>query len=301
MICFSANVFATDWRQLPDGICAKYAAQEFEKNAPPPGVNWLNKNSDWVLQANNAGWVTRAAARDAMVGAIAEWETTDRNGGGHVAIVRAVLSDRIIVEENNVGKVVDSLTFSFGGIKYKGEVTDGWGKTTIRAIKYDDLMKVGNRFFAGYIWPVRQDEYEKDPTKYQISYVDEMQIKEPRYKGFLEYWGPAYMLKEFDKIAPNPGVNWRGNVTNWMGNAQTNGWITKIDSHDAKIGALVIRINPTSNQVKVGIVRDIKTDEIVVDSRKSNLYPYTEIIQLDDLKLDKDGFKFVGYIWPVRG
>jgi surface antigen len=300
LLCFSSIAFAADWHQLPDGICAKYAAQEFEKNAPQPGVNWLSANYDWVLHANQAGWVTRAMARDAMVGAIAEWKGINRDGG-HVAIVRAVLSDRIIVEENNVGKVVDSRIFSFAGIRYKAPVTDGWGKTTIRAIKYDEIMKVDDRFFAGYIWPIRQKDYDKDPTQYQISYTDQMKTKEPRYKGYGEYWGPAYLLKEFDKVAPEPGVNWKGNVDKWIDNAQAAGWVTKTDSHDAKIGALVIRVNPTKKIVKVEIVREIKNNMIVVDSRRGNLYPYTEKVDMDNLKTDKEGYNFIGYIWPVRG
>lgn len=56
LICFSNNVFAEDWHSLPDGICARYAAQEFEKIAPSPGVNWLNYNYDWLIQAEAAGW-----------------------------------------------------------------------------------------------------------------------------------------------------------------------------------------------------------------------------------------------------
>lgn len=296
---FSAITFAADWHQLPDGICAKYAAQEFEKIAPQPGVNWLNTNYDWILQANHAGWVTKSMARDAMVGAIAEWQGLNRDGG-HVAIVRVVLSDRIIVEENNVGKIIDNHIYSFGGTNYRAEVTDGWGKTTIRAIKYEDLRKMDSRTFMGYIWPIRQDDYDKDPTKYQISYMDQMEIKEPRYKGFFEYWAPAYMLKEFDKVAPEPGVNWKGKVSNWIDNSQKAGWITKTDPYDAKIGALVIRINPTNNQVKVDIVRDIKNNEIVVDSRKKDLYPYTQTLLIDKLKADREGFNFIGYIWPLR-
>ncbi|SPF51739.1 hypothetical protein SBF1_5320002 [Candidatus Desulfosporosinus infrequens] len=210
------------------------------------------------------------------------------------------MADRIIIEENNAGKVVDSRIFSIDGKRYKSEVTDGWGKTTIRAIKYDDMMKVDNRFFAGYIWPMRQTDYDKNPTNYQISYIDQMAIKEPRYKGFSEYWGPAYILKEFDKIATAPGVNWRGSVNKWIDNAQAAGWITKTDSHDAKIGALAIRFNPTKNLVKVDIVRDIKTNTLVVDSRSGDLRPYTMTLEMDDLKNGKDGFNFLGYIWPVR-
>ncbi|WP_165866128.1 CHAP domain-containing protein [Lucifera butyrica] len=300
LVCFSTSGFAESWHDLPDGICAKYAAQEFEKIAPAPGVNWLNYNYDWVVQAQQAGWVVKTTVRNVMVGAIAEWQGLDRNGG-HVAIVRKVLSDRIIVEENNVGNTTGSRDYTFGGRHCKTEVTDGWGKTTIRAIKYDDMLKMGTRKFMGYIWPVRQSDYDKDPSKYEISYEDQMHSKEPLYKGFREYWGPAYMLKEFDKIAPVPGVNWRGNVSDWVKNAKAAGWVTKSDFHDAQIGALLIRYNPKNNLVKVSIVREIKKDELILDSRENNLYPFTETVPIADLqKTDKNSYSFLGYIWPVR-
>ena len=66
------------------------------------------------------------------------------------------------------------------------------------------------RKFIGYIWPIRQDEYNKSPSKYAISLTEQMNIKEPLYKGFGEYWASTYSLKEFDKTAPQPGVNWHG-------------------------------------------------------------------------------------------
>lgn len=300
LICFSSNVFAEDWHNLPDGICARYAAQEFEKIAPSPGVNWLNYNYDWLIQADSAGWVVKTTVREAMAGSIVEWQGLERDGG-HVAIVRKVLSDRIIVEEYNVGNITGSLKYTFQGIRYNSNITSGWGKATIRAIKYEDLLKMETRKFIGYIWPVLKSDYEKDPAKYQISFVEQVNSKEPLYKGFKEYWGPAYILKEFDKIAPEPGVNWRGNIREWIKNAAAAGWITKTDPSDARIGALVIRYNSAKDWAKVGIVRDIKNNIISIDARKANLYPFSEKLQIDDLRItDKDGYTFIGYIWPER-
>ena len=235
-----------------------------------------------------------------MVGSIVEWQGLERDGG-HVAIVRQVLADRIIVEENNVGKATGSTKYTFGGKRYMAEVTEGWGKTTLRAIKYDDLLKMDTRKFMGYIWPVRQSDYDQNPSRYEVSLVEQLKIKEPQYKGFNEYWGPAYMLKEFDKIAPAPGVNWRGHVSNWVTNAKIAGWVTKNDPNEAAVGALVIRFNSASNLVKVGIVRVIGNGTVTIDERKSNLYPYTETVAIDELrKIDKDGYSFIGYILPVR-
>ncbi|WP_312202208.1 CHAP domain-containing protein [Anaerospora hongkongensis] len=299
LICFSNNVFAEDWHSLPDGICARYAAQEFAKIAPSPGVNWLNYNYDWLIQAEAAGWVVKTTVRDVMVGAIAEWQGLERDGG-HVAIVRKVLSDRIIVEEQNIGSITGSLKYTFQGIHYNSQVTSGWGKVTIRAIKYEDMLKMDTKKFMGYIWPVRKSEYEKEPAKYQISFVEQMNSKEPLYKGFKEYWAPAYELKEFDKIAPEPGVNWRGNVREWVKNSAAAGWITKNDPSDARIGALVIRYNFAKDWAKVGIVRGMKNNILSIDTRKANLYPVSEELRIDDLRIDKEGYTFLGYIWPER-
>lgn len=296
------NVFAMNcnWRTLPDGICAKYAAQEFEKIAPSPGVNWLAYNYDWVVQAQQAGWVVKTEVHSAMIGAIVEWQGLER-GSGHVAVVRNVLADKIIVEENNVGKTIGSINYTFADKKLQSEVTTGWGKTTIRAIKYEDMAKMDTRKFIGYIWPVRQDEYNKSPSKYAISLTEQMNIKEPLYKGFGEYWASTYSLKEFDKTAPQPGVNWHGKLQDWVKNADQKGWVTKYNSDDAKIGALIIRTNPAKNLVKVGIVRGIKNSLITIDVRRTNLYPITETINLSDLKnADKNGYVFLGYIWPIR-
>ncbi len=292
--------FADDWHSLPDGICAKYAAQEFEKLSPEPHVNWLNYNYDWVIQAQKAGWVVTTEVHSVVPGAIAEWQNNDRTDG-HVAIVRHVLADKIIVEENNVGNTVDSMKFFFGGKTCKATVTDGWGKTTLRAISYDDMIKMGTRKFTGYIWPLRQSEYDQNPAKYQVSLESQMATKEPSYKGFREYWSITYILKEFDQIAPAPGVNWHGKVTDWLVNAQKSGWVTKNTPADAQVGALLLQVNPTTSLVKVGIVRAISNGSIVVDSRSADLYPHTDTLSIETLKSpDKKGFVFLGYICPVR-
>lgn len=301
LVGFSEIGFAnSSWNELPDGICAKYAAQEFEKIAPPPGVNWLSENNYWVLRAHEGGWVVNTNVRDAMVGAIVEWNEVKKGAGGHVAIVREVLSDRIIVEEENVGKLIGERQCTFAGKKFTSEVTDGWGKTTTRAITYDKLLMFNDRKFAGYIWPIRQADYDKDPAKYQISIVAQLEKKEPTYKGFREFWSCAYMLKEFDKIAPMPGVNWTGKVGDWVNNAEKAGWVVKKNPIEAMVGALVVKENAEKHLIKVGIIRIINDNAITIDTRSSDLYPLTQTVALSDLNQDKGNFKFVGYIWPIR-
>jgi len=291
-----------DWQQLPDGICARYAAQEFEKIAPSPGVNWLSENNDWVIHADQAGWVVKLGVREAIPGAIIEWNEVERGSGagGHVAVVRYVLADKIIIEQMNAGKTTGETVYTFGGQRLHTEVTDGWGVVKMQAITYDKLLMLGKRKFAGYIWPVRKDEYTKNPAKYDISITDQMNQKEPRYKGFREFWSFTYMLKEFDKVAPTPGVNWQGAVAQWLVNAEKGGWVTKNDPQMPLIGALLIRENYEKKFFKVGIVRSIQGDEITVDTRCSDLFPLTETLKISELSKDPENYQFLGYIYPIK-
>jgi CHAP domain. len=300
-ICFfflSGFVQAEDWHKLPDGICAIYAAQEFEKIAPAPGVNWLNENYDWASQAQQAGWVVRCNVREAVPGAIVEWQGVKRDGG-HVAIVREVLADRIIVEEYNVGTVVSARQYSFGDKRYESPVTDGWGKATLRAIKYEEMLKMDDRKFMGYIWPVRQSAYDKEPDKYKVNLVEQMQKKEPKYKGFNKYWPVAYDLQEFDKIAPTPGVNWHGSVGQWVVAADQNGWETRTHFNEARQNAIAIWKVPEKDWFRVAIVDGVDADAIHVHGWKQNLRPYTKTISFSE-KTDPEGFVFEGYIYPSR-
>ena len=298
--CFYASAYGASWQGLPDGICAKYAAQEFEKIAPQPGVNWLKYNYDWVLQARQAGWVVKTSVRDVIPGAIVEWQGTKRDGG-HVAIVRRVLANRIIVEEMNVGTTTGMAVYNFGGESHQSPVTDGWNKISIRSILYSDLLKMDNKKFMGYIWPVRQSDYAQNPDKYTVSSVDQLKTKEPRYKSFKEYWAPTYMIKEFDKIAPAPGANWTGNVKEWIQNAQAAGWVTTLDCNEAQIGTITIQYNPVDKLVKVGLICAINRDLITIDLRKSDLSPFRETVTASNLqKPDKEGYQLLGCILPVR-
>ncbi len=44
------------------------------------------------------------------------------------------------------------------------------------------------------------------------------------YKGFPDDQCTGYSAREFDKVAPSPGVNWRGNAGQWYDNASRAGW-----------------------------------------------------------------------------
>ena len=109
------------------------------------------------------------------------------------------------------------------------------------------------------------------------------------------------MIKEFDKTAPAPGANWTGNVTEWIQNAQTAGWVTTLNSNEAQIGAVTVQYNPVNKLVKVGVICTINKDMLTIDLRKSDLSPFRETITASDLqKQDKEGYKLLGCILPIR-
>lgn len=127
------------YKGFEQGQCTYYAAIEFDKVvAPSPGIDWHGNAAEWRTNAHEKGWVTKTEPKDAIRGAIIVW-TGGPGGNGHVAIVRAVTSSSIEIEETNV-KVgeVSKATLSFSKLKRAST----------------DPNKPLN--FDGYIWPQRQ-------------------------------------------------------------------------------------------------------------------------------------------------
>ena len=48
-----------------------------------------------------------------------------------------------------------------------------------------------------------------------------------KYKNFYsDGWFGTYALREFDKVAPTPGVNWFvEDAQDWLARAQRDGWV----------------------------------------------------------------------------
>ncbi|MDU2063634.1 MAG: hypothetical protein E6713_02240 [Sporomusaceae bacterium] len=47
-----------------------YAAQEFDKTAPAPGVDWSGDKEEWFLEAARQGWAEKTKASEGKQGAI---------------------------------------------------------------------------------------------------------------------------------------------------------------------------------------------------------------------------------------
>jgi hypothetical protein len=125
------NPDASPWyKHLPNKSLG-YIAQEFDKLASAPGMNWNGDADDWFSNAAQFGWLEKTAPQDASVGAIILWK--DASQKISVGIVRQVTADHIVYELPNIdGTFVQS------------------------SIDFDTFT---NQFhLIGYIYPVKVDE-----------------------------------------------------------------------------------------------------------------------------------------------
>lgn len=119
-----------------------------------------------------------------------------------------------------------------------------------------------------------------------------------RYKNFYsDGWFGTYALREFDKVAPVPGVNWYvDDAQDWLSRAQRDGWVVKQKPGDAVNGAIIVGYH--DGLVWVGIAREVTDKGLVfetvtgTDSRPAR-YPmkYADLPSL---------IHFQGYILPQR-
>jgi surface antigen len=149
LIC-SAPAEAGSYKGFPSGYCTWYAAQEFDRVALRPGVNWSGNAGDWIPNAVNAGWRyfdrVNIAGWYCPSGTIVVWKD---GGFGHVAIVREVTWTGITIDEMNWGtRMVDAANGK----------TDRFGQVNRRFLTWAQVLVRGSRNqyrFAAYIVPSR--------------------------------------------------------------------------------------------------------------------------------------------------
>ena len=66
-----------------------------------------------------------------------------------------------------------------------------------------------------------------------------------KYKNYYsDGWFGTYALREFDKVAPTPGVNWFvEDAQDWLARAQRDGWVVKSKPAEAVNGAIIVGYN----------------------------------------------------------
>lgn len=80
------------------GYCASYAARQFDKAAPSPGITWRGNAKTWYSRAAAAKWQVTRRTGSAIPGSIIVWN--DRRSG-HVGVVRRVTAKYVYGEEMN--------------------------------------------------------------------------------------------------------------------------------------------------------------------------------------------------------
>lgn len=98
---------ASPWyKHLPNQTLG-YIAQEFDKIAPAPGMNWSGEADDWFSNAAQFDWVEKTAPQAAQVGALIVWKNANQEVS--VGIIRQVAANHIIYEiPNKDGTLIQS-------------------------------------------------------------------------------------------------------------------------------------------------------------------------------------------------
>jgi hypothetical protein len=260
------------YKGIPTDWWAAYFLKEFDKVAPAPGSNWTSgfskrdtKGGDitsWLVDAREKGWVVRALPNEALPGAIG---IKMKDTTAMLCIVREVYQWGVVVSE----------------------LKDGVPNTY--RMTYAQMNDSVNGFtFRGYILPVRIDDYLTNRQSYDKKQAD---FLNSQYKGYKDSWWGTWMLREFDKYAPDPGVNWHGSMFDWILNAEKAGWRVSTNCPDAKIGAILVRGDRVKDQAWGGIIRQITNGNITYEDRTG-----LHTIAISELP-DKN---FIGYIFPER-
>ncbi|MEN6567372.1 MAG: hypothetical protein ABFC57_13835 [Veillonellales bacterium] len=81
---------------------------------------------------------------------------------------------------------------------------------------------------------------------------------------------PGYFAREFDKVAPAPGMDWEDDVPSiWLGGASEKGWVVKTSPESAIPGALILGFDKYYEKcyyIWVGIVREVSADKVVFET-----------------------------------
>ncbi len=137
------------------------------------------------------------------------------------------------------------------------------------------------------------------------------------YKEYPIHWWRTYLVEEFDKLAPPPGVNWisyelkmnshlHGGtntylpyyISEWPAAAAQKGWVVVYDVTKPTEGALIIMSSSTNRESgTIYLVKEVKSDgKIVVKFINDGGSPATK--QVDPM-IDFHGkMEFLAYIYP---
>jgi surface antigen len=121
----------------------------------------------------------------------------------------------------------------------------------------------------------------------------------------------THAARRFDTVAPDPGVNWRGNAAYWYDNAREAGWVVGDNLHAARPGAVVVWSGGAGHVAFIERVTDegIEVSEMNWSQQMcswSTRFRTSAWGRLDHASLTWDEVRmrlwhpFVGYVYPVR-
>ena len=121
----------------------------------------------------------------------------------------------------------------------------------------------------------------------------------------------THAARRFDTVAPDPGVNWRGNAAYWYDNAEAAGWVAGRDLYAAHQGAVAVWSGGAGH---VAFIERVTTEGIEVSEMNwsqqmcswSTRFRTSAWGRVDHTSLTWDEVRlrlwhpFVGYVYPVR-
>lgn len=279
--CSNPRAASNDkYKNVAENWWPAFVLKEFDKVAAAPGVDWTQEMKtpgvvdEWIDKAAAKGWVVKRGPKDAAVGAILI-VSDFQNHMARLAIIKEV--------------------YAWGAVAESVEPERGdTGHVFEQEYKWLDLYRNPKQSFIGYIWPVKQADYDKAPQEFEAKRFTPK--GEHVYKGWRESWGPVWVIKEFDKLAPNGGMDWSGKVDAWLTNAAKKGWKVSYDASGAKPGAILLRIE-NKNEMWLQIVREVKSDRVVLEMLG---YPVHRVVREEIKFSDLPQKNFTGYILPEK-
>jgi surface antigen len=118
------------------------------------------------------------------------------------------------------------------------------------------------------------------------------------YKGFYGGYCTSYAARQFDKAAPSPGVNWRGNAKTWYAHASRAGWRVTRRADLAVPGSIIVWNDHRSGHV--GVVRRVTAHYVY--GQEMNWYRFGQVnrFKLRRGHLSRGSYKFTGFVLPKR-
>jgi len=117
-------------------------------------------------------------------------------------------------------------------------------------------------------------------------------------KGFYGGYCTSYAAREFDKVAPSPGVNWRGNAKTWYAHASVvGGRVTRMPGA-AVAGSIIVWNNQRSGHV--GVVRRVTAHYVYGQEMNWGRFGVVTRFKLRRDRLSRNAYKFVGFVLPKR-